>query len=421
MTRKNTSPLEAALEAVILTIASITASFLMTKVYADSTSTQTLRDHGVQIASGMMVLKRQIENLSIWIDGKRDAEVLPADAIANLEHVQLTLDLFRDMTEAALGGIAGVIGDALNQYATVMEQISRTRVDSLKDISAARRELHTGATPEDVSRIQEQIREIEERTEKSINALAKTSVLPIDASAAKQEIICKCPICESPNKVEMLRHPGETRQVRCQQCKTIFNTHLVGDGNVITRMTFRRIDGAVARANPVGWNTSNMQRVLEDSHISFRPEIARALTDIVISVDVQMKNAGVERSPFRLQATLSNQADSLQQAGLSITAVRKFLTMIYRGKAFRFERPIFPAFRSPYCNDLTPADVMSAYVRSCVWTLINATDPSEPDADGLTILLFGDIANNDLVRAAIKTVEMEVSQRPKLTLTTSVG
>jgi hypothetical protein len=64
---------------------------------------------------------------------------------------------------------------------------------------------------------------------------------------------------------------------------------------------------------------------------------------------------------------------------------------------------------------------MSAYVRSCVWTLINATDPSEPDADGLTILLFGDIANNDLVRAAIKTVEMEVSQRPKLTLTTSVG
>ena len=389
----------------------------MTKVYADSTSTQTLRDHGVQIASGMMVLKRQIENLSIWIDDKRNSEDLPPDALANLEHVQLTLDLFRDMTVSALGGIAGVIGDALNQYSTVMEQISRTRVDSLRAVSDKRRELQTGATPEDVANIQEQIREIEERTERRINALAKTSVIPIDASAVKQEIICDCPNCAAPNKVEMLRRPGETRQVRCQQCKGIFNTHLVGNGNVITRMP-GHVNEAIALAKLVGWNVSTMRQVLEDSHISFEPHLVRALTDIVVSVDAQMKNARLERSPFQLQATLSNNPDSLQQAGLSILAVRKFLTVIYRGKAFRFERPISPAFRSPYCNDLTPVDVMSAYAKSCAWTLIHVKELSDVDVDSLTILLFGDVSNNGLVRAAIKSVEMEVSKEPKLSLTT---
>src|SRR5216684_586783 len=115
MSRPNHTALETALEAVILTLASILASFLITKMYAEASYTRTLRDHGVQIASGIMVLKRQIESLTEWVAQKRSHlpngdGIDPYDSI--LEHVEQTLLGFRDMTDSALGGIAGVIGDA---------------------------------------------------------------------------------------------------------------------------------------------------------------------------------------------------------------------------------------------------------------------------------------------------------------------
>jgi hypothetical protein len=72
--------------------------------------------------------------LADWIASKRiqaasyahSAEV--TDGI--LEHIEQTLTGFRGMTDAALGGIAGVIGDALAQYQSVMEQISQIRLDA---------------------------------------------------------------------------------------------------------------------------------------------------------------------------------------------------------------------------------------------------------------------------------------------------
>ena len=118
MTLPKQTRLEAALEAVILTAASIAASFLGTKVYAEAGYSQSLRDHGVQIASIIMILKRQIEEHAAWVNEKRLANASQlerhTDTEGVLEHVEKTLQSFRDMTEAALGGIAGVIGDALN-------------------------------------------------------------------------------------------------------------------------------------------------------------------------------------------------------------------------------------------------------------------------------------------------------------------
>ncbi|MEK7753184.1 MAG: hypothetical protein AAB654_14770 [Acidobacteriota bacterium] len=111
------------------------ASLIVTKIYAEQGHGQSLRDHGVQIAGGIIVLKRQIESLADWIAAKRNqtksGPQVPEVTDAALEHIELTLSGFRGMTDAALGGIAGVIGDALAQYEPVMGQVSRIRLDAV--------------------------------------------------------------------------------------------------------------------------------------------------------------------------------------------------------------------------------------------------------------------------------------------------
>jgi hypothetical protein len=118
------SPKEGAYQAMVLTIASVIASLIVTKMYAEQGYGQNLRDHGVQIAGGIIVLKRQIEVLSEWVASKRSqmraGAHIPEVTDAALEHIEQTLSGFRGMTDAALGGIAGVIGDALAQYESVM-------------------------------------------------------------------------------------------------------------------------------------------------------------------------------------------------------------------------------------------------------------------------------------------------------------
>ena len=84
-----TTPRETALETLILTVFSFAASFLVSKVFAERAYSQTLRDHGVQIASGIIVLKRQIENLAEWTALKRVAFKRDEHVEAAFEHVQL--------------------------------------------------------------------------------------------------------------------------------------------------------------------------------------------------------------------------------------------------------------------------------------------------------------------------------------------
>src|SRR5579859_7309001 len=122
------TPRETALEELIQTAAAIIAGTLGTKIYAEEGYSRGLRDRGVQIAGVLMMLKRQIETLAEWVVTKREGldqggrHSDPPSAV--LEHVELTLQVFRGMTESALGGIAGVIGDALAQYDDVMDKIA---------------------------------------------------------------------------------------------------------------------------------------------------------------------------------------------------------------------------------------------------------------------------------------------------------
>jgi hypothetical protein len=201
------SPREGAYQAIVLTIASVIASLIVTKIYAEQGHGQSLRDHGVQIAGGIIVLKRQIEALADWVAAKRNqlqaGLQIPEVTDAVLEHIEQTLSGFRGMTDAALGGIAGVIGDALAQYESVMEQVSRVRLDALHQTREIEQKIQIAVSPAEIAGLQGQIQEIALKTERDIAQLSRKSAIPIpeqpkrlaEEAPLANSFSCPCPTC----------------------------------------------------------------------------------------------------------------------------------------------------------------------------------------------------------------------------------
>ncbi len=319
---------EAALEAGILTAASIIASILATKIYAELGYSKSLRDHGVQIASGIMVLKRQIESLTDWVAGKRAG--LKKSGVssyegtdATLEHVERTLDGFRSMTDTALGGIAGVIGAALAEYEAVMKQISQVRMRAGEETSQIRREIQTAESNAEVARLQAQIDNIAERTEEQVSRLALKSALPIPEPPPVRRFDGNCPYCHAKNSPELVDWPGTTERILCESCGQPFNVHVLSGHKIISRTVPVRPEAVQFVAKAKGFLVRTQAWLL--------PRQVEALVPLTISVDCGMKAAGEARSPFNLQGALFREAEKLTQIGVGRVAVRRFLKLLYQG------------------------------------------------------------------------------------------
>jgi DNA-directed RNA polymerase subunit M/transcription elongation factor TFIIS len=374
----------------ILTAASMVASVLATKIYAEEASSKTLRDHGVQIASGIMVLKRQIETLSEWVDDKSNElsdhapDGLRTQAV--LEHVEQTLLGFRAMTDAALGGIGGVIGDALAQYEAVMDQISSTRAEAVVKTTEIERKMETAGSSAELARLEAQVVEIASSTEKRIAQLARSSTLPIPAISPRRTVTPLCPYCGKDNAFEMLDRPGETRVRTCQHCGNRFNVHIASDNRVLTRAAgvagnaMAPAPGAPQPKVPLGqWAL----QVLSDVWIE--PSELSRLIALVVSIDKAMKLRGVEKTPHRLQEETLR---STEESGISKAKVRRFFFGAYRSRAFEF-RVGEIGFKGLYLNDLTEQSLSVTTARSYVWVLSGQGPIAASDAVELAQSLFG--------------------------------
>lgn len=405
---------EATLEALVLTGLSILVSVLATKVYAELNYSRSLRDHGVQIASGIMVLKRQVEALSDWVVGKRSgpgkSSASPEVVDATLDHVEQTLGGFRAQIDAALGGISGVIGGALEEYEAVREKIGRIRIEAGEETTKIREEIKTAASSEEVSRLQAQMQEIAFQTEKRISQLALKSAFPIPEAPRERPFRANCPYCGKENSFEMTDRLGETRSATCQECGHVFNAHVAAGHQVITRQL--PLGQIRALATPL---QEKARAILMKAQAWVTPEQVAALVPLVVGRDSSMKQPGQIRSPFELQAALFLEADKLAQAGTGRIAVRRFLKMVYNGRGFQFALGARPSFRTPYINNLEERGLLGAYVGACLWRLAPALPMTVEDSPTLASLLLGDKGGVDLVREVI------VESRDRWVGTGSVG
>jgi hypothetical protein len=398
-TSDGSSKREAGLEAFILSSGSAIASWLVTKIYAEATTTQRLRDHGVQIARSIMALKRQIDDLSNWVSEKRSlgAHVAPGYTEASLDHIEQTLKGFGAITEVALNGIAGVIGDAIDQFHAVMDQVARIRSEAEKETTQIQLQMGRAGSRTEIASLQQRIEEIESRSAKEVAQLRRSSPLPIPEPLPVRRVTGSCPFCRYENGLEILDRHGETRVAVCQKCQRPFNAHLIG-GQVVTRA----IDSAVlpqaikARVVPVAagpFQVAEAEHFLSNINLRVRPENVERIIHLILAVDKELQGVGAPRSPAVLQRTALADQSQLAGAGLSGIQVRTFLRAAYQGGAFR-EEPADQGlqqatFGTPYNKSLTYGALLSGFASGCVKRLATLFVFGAADLTSLAALLFG--------------------------------
>ena len=168
---------EIGLATFILAVASGFLSVVTTKMYAKIGFDETLRDHGVQIAKAIRVLQVEMTVLQNWVFQKRvwlKGSPKAADFVdPALEHIEQTLRICQNMTGTALGGITGVIGDAVAQYESLMAEMSRVRLETSRETAELEEEIESASSPEDLEQLQDRLREITEQGQEKISKLVQ--------------------------------------------------------------------------------------------------------------------------------------------------------------------------------------------------------------------------------------------------------
>jgi NTP pyrophosphatase (non-canonical NTP hydrolase) len=371
---------EIGLITAVLTAASIFASWQISKMYAGRASSQQLRDQGVQIASGIMLLKRQIETLADWVDEKnneRSGVRRDSSSAHILEHIEETLSVFDAMAASSLGAIGGVIGDALAQYEDLMGQIAITRAEAIKETTKIQSEMNQTSSDEELAALQAQVEKIAADTERKIALLSRSSAFPIPEPSSRRTVTVPCPNCHRDDTFEMKDRLGQTVLRICDQCAVRYNVHSAAGNRLIVK---RDSPGASARRG-INRDSSGSKAMVSKRWIE--PEHLTKLISVIVSIDNGLTPS--EKTPRRL---LEESFRSAESTGLSNTVVREFFNAVYRNHGF-----IFPdgdaSFDGRYLNQLTEGSLLTAYARSFVWTLCNSGEFALEDAVELAQNRFG--------------------------------
>jgi hypothetical protein len=389
------SPREAAYQTMILTIASVIASLIITKIYAEQGHGQNLRDHGVQIAGGIIVLKGQIEVLADWIAAKRSQMIaaslhIPEVTDAVLEHIEQTLSGFRGMTDAALGGIAGVIGDALAQYESVMEQISRIRLEAFHQTREIEEKIQTAVSPAEITALQTKIQEIALKTERDIAQLARRSAIPIPehpkrlAEEVPVGFSCPCPHCSKENGVQMSNRAGETKVTTCAHCGATFNVHVLAGGRVIGR--------ALGQTTPVPAGKNAFQGTvlycLRETQAYVEPSSLAIIIKRILSADAALRTPQNQPTPLGLQQAVCDSIESGDLGEIKRATVKIVFKMLFHGRAFKFPQGSPVSFHTPFVNTLKEHDLYEDFARSCLYRLHGQVDLRPESVDELAQIIL---------------------------------
>lgn len=389
---------ELTLSQLISTLMSIVGSVLVTKVYAEKTSNETLRDHGVQIARGVMVLNSQIDSLCGWVEQKRDNKTLePYDGA--LEHVELTLLGFKDMTSAALSGIAGIIGDALQQYQSVMDQISSARRTAIEESTQIQEKIESATSGAEMARLEAQLQQIKTQTEQRIAELTRKSALPIPSPdlTVKRVFAITCPYCSAEGKCEMSDIPGQTEVQICGACGQRFNSHVMADHKVKTRpaaasgalfnSTQAKVRFVAENLNDKG---SKLLYFLQTTLSWVAPSELKELILNAVRISEQKQPSSTSISPHELQALLISEVQANPGLGIRTKSVRIFMKLLYTGRAFRPKPGEKMMFRSQFVNRLEEGQLLRAYLGSVAYRLKSQFQLVSEDTKMLSDLLLGE-------------------------------
>lgn len=388
--------------AIALAIGSGIISWVVSKHYSQISAAHSLRDYGVQVARGVMVMQSNVRQLNEFVIEKRLATHTVQQELlvdAHLEHVQHTLIGLLKQADATLTGVAGIIGEDLKQHDDVVAQITAIRNQAASETknllltqSSVNAPSVTQSNPGDVLELSRKLDEIDRRASDLIANVSKSTRLPVfEQATIERTVSVMCPYCKSENAVLMSGMPGQTKLTDCMSCRRLFNVHMSPTGIAFVR--------GIGRVRPDANNDWKAWR-LPFSAIQFSAlaemvcRAARDLSDPVLRTPDALMN--------KCRATAVTDASG---AELSDSVRSDFVLICWFGRMFVFSG--MPGLAETYSNaEITRENVVMAVARYVGHKFGSASTPVEPLlTDELIRAFLGSNLSNgeiDLVRIAVR-------------------
>lgn len=358
------TPHESTLQAVLLTSASIFASWFVSRLDTYFRRDEGLRRLGTQTARGVIVLTTEIDKLVEWINREtpRQAHADNDRSRMVLTDVAERLGTFRSMCIVALGGLSDVIANPLRRYNATLNEIFQLQEEQSTVIRA---KITQGAVRGDVAALQQQIDEIRKGYEARISELARKTDLP--ATTLGQ-----------PPSPQLTTRPS----------------------------------GRAPRRGAAAPDGDLVRDALRKKQSYVPPRAAVAFAQLVAAIDQEMHRDGVDRTPKELRRRLEARAESFLTSAKVADAkpadmskvVGRFFSLVFRGRLFRFGPGAKPGMLVIYENRLTDLDVVETYVRSSLYRVWGHFKFEPEHAPLLNEVLLGGSWNSgeDVVAKAVR-------------------
>lgn len=238
---------ESVLLGILLSAASMLASWLATHLYsqvslrdtikeATDANTENTRNLGVRAAEKVLnlstELQRLMDALTTALEDADEAEGNKAPLLLLRERVLSAvhnIETLKSMNDTFLSDWRGVIGDEIERQHVLEKQIE-SLTEELENQIRERNVLRSQVvSSDDLAAVQSRIEETEQRLTQKIGALP-FKVSPKPSKSGKQDVVVNCASCDAEMKIRLRRRKGTKKLHKCAVCESYSQISVVGDG-----------------------------------------------------------------------------------------------------------------------------------------------------------------------------------------------
>jgi hypothetical protein len=231
ITQPNLTTKESLLFSLLLTIASVIGSGIITKYYADFSARDNLRFFALKAAEKVTNLSNELNKLAVYLHEELETsandyntlnEALQAKEL-KIEFAIQMINTLKSVNDKSLSDWQGVIGEEISAKEEEQEESEERLRDVIDKLEHLHSEIQNSPVPDETSSKDSFTDELELIKKEVRGLAAQVSGVPftrsVSAKPKKQSVEKACPKCSSLLKYRQRPSSGGLKRVRCPACK----------------------------------------------------------------------------------------------------------------------------------------------------------------------------------------------------------
>lgn len=223
---------ESLLFSVLLTIASVLGSGIVTKYYADFSARDNLRFFALKAAEKVTNLSNELNKLTLYLheeletspsDYKGPNEALLAKEL-KIEFAIQMINTLKSMNDKSLSDWQGVIGDEITAKEEQQEEREEHLRELIDKLELLHSEIQSASAVEETTSTTALEHDLETIKKEMRGLAAQVSGVPFTRSVSnkpkKQPVEKNCPVCSHQLKYRQRPLPSGLKGLRCTECQT---------------------------------------------------------------------------------------------------------------------------------------------------------------------------------------------------------